>query len=74
MRWLGIAFGVVFTLNLLAAVPPTPADRRRCCPVDGSLGIVGSVAMLAITAACVVLVRGLSRDGLELGLPDEVEL
>ena len=27
VRWLGIAFGIVFTLNLLAAVPPTPADR-----------------------------------------------
>ncbi len=73
VRWLGIAFGVVFTLNLLAAVPPTP-QIAAWLPVDGWLGIVGSVAMLAITAACVVLVRGLSRDGLELGLPDEVEL
>ncbi len=31
MRWLGLAFGVVFTLNLLAAIPPTPRDRRHCC-------------------------------------------
>ena len=24
MRWLGLGFGIVFTLNVLAAVPPTP--------------------------------------------------
>ena len=73
VRWLGIAFGVVFTLNLLAAVPPTP-QIEALLPVDGWLGIVGSVAMLAITAACLVLVRGLRRDGLQLRLSDEVEL
>ena len=30
LRWLGVAFGIVFTLNLLAAVPPTPAIGRCC--------------------------------------------
>ena len=34
MRWLGVAFGVVFTLNLLAAVPPTP-EIGRCCRSPG---------------------------------------
>jgi Gpi18-like mannosyltransferase len=47
-RWLGLAFGVVFLLNLLAAVPPTP-EIRSLLPVSGVLGIVGSIAMLAIT-------------------------
>ena len=41
MRWLGLAFGIVFTLNLLAAVPPTPAIGEWL-PVAGPLGIAGS--------------------------------
>jgi hypothetical protein len=56
VRWLGVAFGVVFTLNLLAAVPPTPAIGELL-PVDGWLGIAGSVAMLAITVACLRSLR-----------------
>jgi hypothetical protein len=50
VRWLGIAFGIVFTLNLLAAVPPTPLIGELL-PVDGLLGIVGSVAMIGICVA-----------------------
>ena len=45
--WLAAAFGVVFTLNLLAAVPPTP-DIAAALPVSGLLGIVGSIAMTGI--------------------------
>ncbi len=56
VRWLGIAFGVVFTLNLLAAVPPTPRIAELL-PVDGWLGIAGSVAMLAIAATTIWLLR-----------------
>ena len=56
VRWLGIAFGVVFTLNLLAAVPPTPRIAELL-PVDGWLGIAGSVAMLAIAATTLWLLR-----------------
>jgi Gpi18-like mannosyltransferase len=56
VRWLGIAFGVVFTLNLLAAVPPTPRIAELV-PVDGWLGIAGSIAMLAIAATTVWLLR-----------------
>ncbi len=45
LRWLGVGFGVVFTLNLLAAVPPTPSIAALL-PVAGPIGVVGSVAML----------------------------
>jgi hypothetical protein len=47
-RWLAIAIGVVFTLNLLAAIPPTPAIGELV-PIGGAMGIAGSVAMLVIT-------------------------
>ena len=56
VRWLGVAFGVVFTLNLLAAIPPTPRIGALL-PVDGPLGIAGSIAMLAITVACLRSLR-----------------
>ena len=52
--WLAVAFGIVFTLNLLAAVPPSPAIGAAL-PVSGPLGIAGSIAMIAITAATVWL-------------------
>ncbi len=52
-RWLWLAFGAVFTLNLLAAVPPTP-EIGSAVAVDGLIGIVGSVAMLAITLTAVL--------------------
>lgn len=54
--WLALAFGVVFTLNLLAAAPPTTAIDAAL-PIDGPLGIVGSVAMLAILGASAVALR-----------------
>jgi Gpi18-like mannosyltransferase len=47
-RWLGLAFSVAFTLNLLAAIPPTPGVGALL-PVAGPLGVAGSIAMLAIT-------------------------
>ncbi len=46
--WLWVAFAVVFTLNLLAAIPPTP-QIAELLPVAGVLGVVGSLAMLGIT-------------------------
>jgi Gpi18-like mannosyltransferase len=49
-RWLWLAFGVAFTLNLLAAIPPTP-EIRALLPVVGPLGIAGSIVMLGITGA-----------------------
>jgi ALG6, ALG8 glycosyltransferase family len=48
--WLAAATGVVFTLNLVAAAPPTP-DVGRLVPIAGPVGIVGSVAMIAIAIA-----------------------
>jgi hypothetical protein len=45
-----IAFGVAFTLNLLAAVPPTPRIGELL-PVEGPLGIAGSLVMLGVTVA-----------------------
>jgi len=53
MRWLGVAFGVVFTLNLLAAVPPTPGIAS-VVSIDGWMGIAGAMAMLVIMAALVI--------------------
>jgi Gpi18-like mannosyltransferase len=47
-RGLAAALAVVFTLNVVAAAPPTPGIATLV-PVDGLLGILGSIAMLAIT-------------------------
>jgi Gpi18-like mannosyltransferase len=54
-RWLWIGFSVVFTLNLVAAVPPSD-DIRALLPVAGPLGVVGSVVMIGI---CVVALMSL---------------
>lgn len=54
--WLALVFGFVFTLNLFAAIPPTPAIGAAL-PVGGPLGILGSIAMLAILAAVFVVLR-----------------
>jgi hypothetical protein len=48
VTWL--VFGIAFTLNLLAAVPPTPRIGELL-PVQGPLGIAGSVVMLGVTVA-----------------------
>src|SRR4029079_1170841 len=60
VRALAIGFGIVFTLNLLAAAPPTP-EIGQLLPVDAALGVAGSVAMLAATAMCIWLVRRSAR-------------
>jgi hypothetical protein len=49
LRWAGIVFGVVFTLNLLAAVPPT-GEIGTLLPAEGPLAIVGSLVILGLTA------------------------
>lgn len=53
LRWLCVAFGVTFTLNLLAAVPPGP-EFASSLSVGGWLGVVGSVAMVACAASALV--------------------
>ena len=50
VRALAIAFAIVFTANLLAAAPPTP-QIALLLPIDGWLGIAGSVTILALTVA-----------------------
>jgi hypothetical protein len=61
MRWLGIAFGIVFTLNLLAAVPPAPAIANLL-PIAGVFGIAGSLAMVGITVAAVLSLPRVADD------------
>ncbi len=51
LAWL--AFGILFTLNLVAAIPATP--QLASIPVGGAVGIAGSLGMLAVTAACLWL-------------------
>jgi hypothetical protein len=53
---LAVAFGVVFTLNLLAAVPPTSAIAGVISP-NGPIGIAGAIAMLLILVAAFGLLR-----------------
>ena len=50
---LWVTLGVVYTLNLVAAVPPTP-DIGAAIPVDGWLGIAGSLVMTAVMVGTLV--------------------
>jgi hypothetical protein len=52
---LWLVFGVVFTLNLLAAAPPTP-EIGAALPIFGPLGVLGSLVMTACTVASLALV------------------
>jgi len=65
---LWIAFSIVFTLNLLAAIPPTP-EIGSILPVGGPLGIVGSISMTAISVATLLVLVRESR-GRPSGAPD----
>jgi hypothetical protein len=58
--WLWVALGVVFSLNLVAAIPPTP-EIRALLPVDGLLGVLGSVGMISITLAVLLAMRDPER-------------
>lgn len=48
IAWLYVAFGVVFTLDLLSAAPPSPIFRTLL-PFGGVVSVVGAIAMIAIT-------------------------
>jgi ALG6, ALG8 glycosyltransferase family len=52
IRWLALALGVAFILNLLAALPP---EGWPVVPIGGLVGFTGSLAMLAIMVATLVL-------------------
>jgi dolichyl-phosphate-mannose-protein mannosyltransferase len=57
---LWLVFGAAFTLNLLAAAPPTDAIRSAL-PVSGPLGVAGSVVMTGCAAATVWLLLAEGR-------------
>jgi Gpi18-like mannosyltransferase len=57
IRYIALAFGVVFTVNLVAAISAAP-DQPMLIPISGPFGVVGSLAMIAITVATL---RELSR-------------
>jgi Gpi18-like mannosyltransferase len=68
-RWLWLAFGAVFTLNLLAAAPPSP-EIGDAITSGGLLGVVGAIAMLVITLTAVLWLdrsAGPSGDGKAAG-------
>jgi len=50
---------VVYTLNVLAAAPPTP-ELGRLLPMAGTLGVAGSLAMTAIAAGCLWVTTSLA--------------
>ena len=66
--WLALAFGVVFTLNLLAAIPPT-IEIGAALPVSGPLGVAGSIAMLAILGATLIILRAEAGSSATAGAP-----
>lgn len=65
--WLALAFGVVFTINLLAAIPPT-VEIGAAIPLGSPFGVLGSTVMLGVLGTTGALlaaeVRATSDDGL----------
>jgi Gpi18-like mannosyltransferase len=53
IQWLCLALGVVFTLNLVSAVPPAPVFRVWF-PYPGVHSLVGAAAMIVITGLTVL--------------------
>ena len=65
IRWFAAVLGVVFTLNLFAAVPATPG-LAAVFPVDGVVGIAGSIVMTASATLAFIQLRrssGRQADG-----------
>jgi Gpi18-like mannosyltransferase len=50
LRWIWVAFGVLFTLDIVSAIPTR--EFGVLLPNDGAVGIAGSLGMLGVTAAC----------------------
>jgi Gpi18-like mannosyltransferase len=59
-RMVGLGFGIVFTLNLLYAQPPT-AGIADALGRAGPIAVIGSIAMLALTVAVIRLTTGSPR-------------
>ena len=64
VRWLGAAFGIVYTVNLVASAPQYLGGLLT---PGGPLGIAGSVAMLVLA---LLLVREVLRGRTETPTPD----
>jgi hypothetical protein len=60
MRWLNLALGFVFTLNVLAAVPPTP-EIEAVLRAPRWIGVLSAIAMLVLTGIVYAMVRRRSR-------------
>jgi hypothetical protein len=59
VAWLWAGLSVAFTANLLAAAPPTPSIGS-VVPIDGPLGVAGSLGVTLLMAATMWLL--LQRD------------
>jgi hypothetical protein len=55
-RWLGAAVGVVFLLNLVAAVPAT-SELGRLLPMWSPVSLLGSVAIVTLTVIALLELR-----------------
>lgn len=53
VRWLWVGLGIAFTLNLLAAVPPSP-EVAAWLPMSGPLAVLGSLTLTTVTVAALV--------------------
>jgi len=71
---LWIAFTVVYTLNLLSAVPPQPFVATLL-PVNGPIGVVGSIVLTALTGWSAALLASADDAGTarELRPPADVQ-
>ncbi len=61
IQWLYLAFGVVFTLNLVSAVPPAPIFRTWL-PYPGVHSMIGALAMIAITGLVLIWMDQRARE------------
>jgi Gpi18-like mannosyltransferase len=61
VRWLGVAVGVVFTLNLVAAVPAT-SELGQLLPMWSPLSLIGSVVMVALAVILLLELQRTSED------------
>jgi dolichyl-phosphate-mannose-protein mannosyltransferase len=66
--WLWAAVSVVFTANLLAAVPPS-GGPGSVVPLGGPVGVAGSVAMVAISGIALLSLRSASGGRPATGTP-----
>ena len=64
IQWLYLAFGVVFTLDLWSADPPAPIVREWL-PFAGAHSMIGSIAMIAVTALTMTWMRSRRAGGIE---------